>query len=189
VILLDEIEKAHADVFNILLQVLEDGRLTDGHGRTVDFKNTVIVMTSNLGSAMIQELTGTADHGEVKVAVMNVVTQHFRPEFINRIDEIVVFSPLNKTHIRQITDIQLVHLKARLKAQNLDLEASTEVLDKLAEVGYDAVYGARPLKRAVRQNIENPLAEALLEGQFMPGDTIQLVIKNDKIAFQKGQRG
>jgi ATP-dependent Clp protease ATP-binding subunit ClpB len=189
VILLDEIEKAHSDVFNILLQVLDDGRLTDGHGRTVDFRNTVIVMTSNLGSSMIQELTGTADYGEVKVAVMNVVTQHFRPEFINRIDEIVVFSPLGKEHIRRITDIQLVHLKSRLKTQNLELEATPEVLDKLAEVGYDAVYGARPLKRAIRQNIENPLAEALLEGQFIPGDTIQLVVKNDKIAFQKGLRG
>lgn len=185
VILLDEIEKAHTDVFNILLQVLEDGRLTDGQGRTVDFRNTVIVMTSNLGSQMIQELTGQVEYDEIKVAVMGVVSEHFRPEFINRIDEIVVFSPLGKDQIRSIADIQLEHLKARLKAQNLDLEATTAALDKLTEVGYDPVYGARPLKRAMRHVLENPLAEALLTGQFMPGDTIQVSVQNDKITFLK----
>lgn len=185
VILLDEIEKAHTDVFNILLQVLEDGRLTDGHGRTVDFRNTVIVMTSNLGSQMIQELTGQVEYDEIKVAVMGVVSQHFRPEFINRIDEIVVFSPLGKDQIRSITDIQLVHLTARLKAQNIDLEATNAALDKLAEVGYDPIYGARPLKRAIRHVLENPLAEALLTGQFVTGDTIQVAVQNDKIAFLK----
>jgi ATP-dependent Clp protease ATP-binding subunit ClpB len=185
VILLDEIEKAHPDVFNILLQVLEDGRLTDGQGRTVDFRNTVIVMTSNLGSSLIQELTGSVNYGEIKSGVMGVVTQHFRPEFINRIDEIVVFSPLGKEQIREITDIQLAHLKARLNSQNLQLEADEGVLDKLAEIGYDPVYGARPLKRAIRQWIENPLAEALLAGEYSPDDTIQLAIKEDKITFAK----
>ncbi|HXH54717.1 MAG TPA: ATP-dependent chaperone ClpB [Gammaproteobacteria bacterium] len=185
VILLDEIEKAHTDVFNILLQVLEDGRLTDGQGRTVDFKNTVIVMTSNLGSQMIQELTGQVEYDEIKVTVMGVVSEHFRPEFINRIDEIVVFSPLGKEQIRSIADIQLEHLKARLKAQNLDLEATTAALDKLAEVGYDPIYGARPLKRAIRHILENSLAEALLTGQFIPGDTIQVSVQNDKISLLK----
>lgn len=185
VILLDEIEKAHSDVFNILLQVLDDGRLTDGHGRTVDFRNTVIVMTSNLGSQLIQELTDKIDYQDVKQSVMGVVTQHFRPEFINRIDDIVVFSPLAKSMIRQITDIQLEHLKSRLKAQNLSLDITKAALDKLAEAGYDPVYGARPLKRAIRQTIENPLAEELLLGQFVPGDTIKADVKNDKIEFKK----
>ncbi len=188
VILLDEIEKAHTDVFNILLQVLDDGRLTDGQGRTVDFKNTVIVMTSNLGSTVIQEMTGKVDYSEIKEGVMEVVSQHFRPEFINRIDEIVVFSPLAKAQIRSITDVQLVHLKARLKAQNLELVATKEVLDKLAEHGYDPVYGARPLKRVIRHLIEDPLAEALLGGQFIPGDTIEVVLQDDKIAFRKGKK-
>jgi len=185
VILLDEVEKAHPDVFNILLQVLEDGRLTDGQGRTVDFRHAVIVMTSNLGSSLIQELTGSVNYSEIKTGVMGVVTQHFKPEFINRIDEIVVFSPLGKEQIRHITDIQLAHLKARLNSQNLTLEADESVLDKLAEIGYDPVYGARPLKRAIRQWIENPLAEALLAGEYGPDDTIQLTIKNDKIMFTK----
>lgn len=187
VVLLDEIEKAHADVFNILLQVLEDGRLTDGHGRTVDFRNTAIVMTSNLGSQLIQDLKEEADYSEVKTAVMGVVSQHFRPEFINRIDEIVMFAPLGKEQIRRIIDIQLEHLKAKLKAQNITLEVTQTALDKLAAVGYDPVYGARPLKRAIRQHIENPLAEALLMGEFLSGDTIQVLMKNDKIEFQKNQ--
>ena len=188
VLLLDEIEKAHPDVFNILLQVLEDGRLTDGQGRTVDFRNTVIVMTSNLGSQLIQDMSekGT-DYREVKVAVMGVVTQHFRPEFINRIDEIVIFSPLGKAEIRTIADIQLEHLKARLKAQNLEMIATKEALDKLAEVGYDPVYGARPLKRAIRQTLENPLAEEILTGRFVPGDVIEVVVKAGEIAFQKAK--
>jgi ATP-dependent Clp protease ATP-binding subunit ClpB len=184
VILLDEIEKAHPDVFNILLQVLEDGRLTDGQGRTVDFRNCVIVMTSNLGSQLIQELTGKVDYSEIKTSVMGVVTQHFRPEFINRIDEIVIFSPLDKAEIRRVADIQIAHLKARLKAQNIDLHVSEDALDKLSEAGYDPVYGARPLKRTVRQVIENPLAEALLSGKFAPGETIKVVYKGGKFDFQ-----
>lgn len=188
VVLLDEIEKAHGDIFNILLQVLDDGRLTDGHGRTVDFRNTVIVMTSNLGSHLIQELTEKEDYADIKQAVMGVVSQHFKPEFINRIDDIVVFSPLGKSEIRRITDIQLEHLKSRLKGQNLELEITEGALDKLAEAGYDPVYGARPLKRSIRQLIENPLSEALLSGEFMPGDTISITVKNDKIGFQKIKR-
>jgi ATP-dependent Clp protease ATP-binding subunit ClpB len=186
VVLLDEVEKAHPDVFNILLQVLEDGRLTDGHGRTVDFRNTVIVMTSNLGSHLIQELTGKVEYSEIKKSVMGAVTQHFRPEFINRIDDIVMFAPLTKEQIRKIADIQLLHLKVRLKEQDLGLEISTAALDKLAEGGYDPIYGARPLKRAVRQFLENPLAEALLTGKFLPGNTINVTLKNDKFEFEKG---
>lgn len=187
VILLDEIEKAHPEVFNILLQVLEDGRLTDGQGRTVDFRNCVIIMTSNLGSQLIQELTGKVDYAEIKVAVMGVVTQHFRPEFINRIDEIVVFSPLTKEDIRHICDIQIAHLKSRLKAQNLDLVVESPALDKLSEAGFDPVYGARPLKRIIRQRLENPLAEALLSGKFHPGDLIEVVVKGDNFEFIKGK--
>ncbi len=183
VILLDEIEKAHPDVFNIFLQVLDDGRLTDGHGRTVDFRNTVIVMTSNLGSQLIQDMTGKVEYSEVKTAVMGVVSQHFRPEFINRIDEIVMFQPLGKSQIRRITDIQMAHIRSRLKSQNIDLIVSEEALDKLSEAGYDPVYGARPLKRTLRQIIENPLAEALLSGQFGPGTTIEVVYKNGKFDF------
>lgn len=179
VILLDEIEKAHSDVFNILLQVLDDGRLTDGQGRTVDFRNTVIVMTSNLGSQLIQELTPQVDYADVKKSVMGVVTKHFIPEFINRIDEIVVFSPLDKEEIRKIADIQANHLKARLKAQNLDITFSQKALEKLAAAGFDPVYGARPLKRIIRQIVENPLAAALLSGQFAPGDTILVEVKSD----------
>lgn len=185
VILLDEIEKAHVDIFNILLQVLDDGRLTDGQGRTVDFRNTVIVMTSNLGSQVIQELAGKEDYSSVKTEVLEVVRQYFRPEFINRIDDIVVFSPLGKDQIRRITDIQLAYLQERLKSQNIQLEVSNEALDKLAEAGYDPVYGARPLKRTVRQTLENPLAQSLLSGTFGPGDTIQVLVKNNHIEFEK----
>jgi ATP-dependent Clp protease ATP-binding subunit ClpB len=186
VILLDEIEKAHSDVFNILLQVLDDGRLTDGQGRTVDFRNTVIVMTSNLGSQLIQELTPQVDYADVKKSVMGVVTKHFRPEFINRIDEIVVFSPLDKEEIRKIADIQAIHLKTRLKAQNLDITFSQKALEKLAAAGFDPVYGARPLKRIIRQIVENPLAAALLAGQFAPGDTILVEVKSDgELDFKK----
>lgn len=186
VILLDEIEKAHPDIFNILLQVLDDGRLTDGQGRTVDFRNTVIVMTSNLGSQLIQELTSQVDYADVKKAVMGVVTKHFRPEFINRIDEIVVFSPLDKAEIRRIAGIQVSYLKTRLKSQNLDINFSDKALDKLAEAGFDPVYGARPLKRVIRQMIDNPLAESLLSGKFMPGDSISVEVKrNGEFDFQK----
>lgn len=185
VVLLDEIEKAHPDVFNILLQVLDDGRLTDGHGRTVDFRNTVIVMTSNLGSQLIQELTGKVDYTEIKNSVMGVVSQHFRPEFINRIDDIVMFKPLEKSEIRRITDIQVEHLKQRLKSQNIDLTINKEALEKLSEAGYDPVYGARPLKRTIRQMLENPLAEALLSGKFLPGETIKVIFKDGKFDFEK----
>lgn len=188
VVLLDEIEKAHPDVFNILLQVLDDGRLTDGQGRTVDFRNTVIVMTSNLGSHVIQEMTGKQSFSEVKKAVMEIVSQHFRPEFINRIDEIVMFNPLEKEQIRRIADIQLDHLKLRLRSQNYELIISNEALEKLAEAGFDPVYGARPLKRVIRQSIENPLAEDLLSGKFVPGDSIKVTVKKDNFDFQNHKK-
>jgi ATP-dependent Clp protease ATP-binding subunit ClpB len=171
VILLDEVEKAHHDVFNILLQVLDDGRLTDGQGRTVDFRNTVIVMTANLGSQIIQERVGQ-DYEKMKKAVMEVVGQHFRPEFINRVDEIVVFHPLDKTQLRCIVDLQIARLRTRLQEKALQINISDQVLDYLAEVGYDPIYGARPLKRAVQQVLENPLARDLLSGKFLPGQTI-----------------
>ena len=183
VILLDEVEKAHPDVFNILLQVLDDGRLTDGQGRTVDFRNTVIVMTSNLGSHIIQEKAGEARYEEMKSAVMEVVSNHFRPEFINRIDEIVVFHPLNQEQIRAIANIQLQHLRARLADNDLQMNVSENVLDRIGEVGFDPVYGARPLKRAVQQMVENPLAQSLLKGDFLPGDTIHVVLDNGEVSF------
>ena len=188
VLLLDEVEKAHPDVFNILLQVLDDGRLTDGHGRTVDFRNTVIVMTSNLGSDRIQELMqgGRADEAEyddVKAAVMQVVTRHFRPEFINRIDEVVVFHPLQKDQVRGIADIQLNLLRKRLADLDLQLAVDKTVLDKLATLGFDPVYGARPLKRAIQQWLENPLAQEVLKGSYPPGSTIRVRLIGDDIAF------
>lgn len=174
VILLDEVEKAHPDVFNVLLQVLDDGRLTDGHGRTVDFRNSVVVMTSNLGSQLIQELAGEEHYTAMKSAVMEVVSQHFRPEFINRIDDVVVFHPLGRAHIRSITALQLDGLRRRLAERDLVLQITDAALDQLGEAGYDPVYGARPLKRAIQTQVENPLAQALLAGQFMPGATIQI---------------
>jgi ATP-dependent Clp protease ATP-binding subunit ClpB len=174
VILLDEVEKAHPDVFNVLLQVLDDGRLTDGHGRTVDFRNTVIVMTSNLGSQLIQEMAGEEHYAQMKAAVMEVVGQHFRPEFINRVDDVVVFHPLGREQIRAITDIQLGLLRKRLAERDIGLEISTEALDRLGEAGFDPVYGARPLKRAIQTQVENPLAQALLSGRFAPGDTVRV---------------
>jgi ATP-dependent Clp protease ATP-binding subunit ClpB len=212
VLLLDEIEKAHPDVFNILLQVLEDGRLTDSQGRTVDFRNTVIVMTSNLGSEAIQDISqnrafdsvnfdltptvsdggNSDDHADsmnhnkyeaMKDAVMEVVGQHFRPEFINRIDEAVVFHPLGQTQIRHIADIQLSGLTARLAERDLGLRLDDDVLDKLSEAGFDPVYGARPLKRTIQQLIENPLAQRLLAGDFVGGSTIHVSLTNDKIQF------
>ena len=183
VILLDEVEKAHPDVFNILLQVLDDGRLTDGQGRTVDFKNTVIVMTSNLGSQVIQEKAGEENYEAMKADVMEVVSGHFRPEFINRIDEIVVFHPLGREQIRAITGIQLQNLRKRLAANELGLEISDAALDLLGEAGFDPVYGARPLKRAIQQRIENPLAQRLLKGEFVGGATIHITLENGEIAF------
>ena len=181
VVLLDEVEKAHPDVFNILLQVLEDGRLTDSHGRTVDFRNTVIVMTSNLGSAQIQELVGDPD--AQRAAVMDAVGQHFRPEFINRIDEVVVFDPLAREQIAGIASIQLERLRQRLAERDLSLELSEEALDRLVAVGYDPVYGARPLKRAIQRWIENPLAQQILSGAFEPGASIKGKVEGDEIVF------
>ncbi|WP_060512987.1 ATP-dependent chaperone ClpB [Pseudomonas sp. NBRC 111124] len=181
VVLLDEVEKAHPDVFNVLLQVLEDGRLTDSHGRTVDFRNTVIVMTSNLGSAQIQELVG--DREAQRAAVMDAVGSHFRPEFINRIDEVVVFEPLGREQIAGITEIQLGRLRSRLLERELSLSLSPEALDKLIAVGYDPVYGARPLKRAIQRWIENPLAQLILAGKFFPGAAITAKVEGDEIVF------
>lgn len=183
VILLDEVEKAHPDVFNILLQVLDDGRLTDGQGRTVDFKNTVIVMTSNIGSQHIQELGDTAHYDAIKATVMNEVKSYFRPEVINRIDEVVVFHGLNQENIRHIAVIQLGSLKRRLAAQNLRFEITESALDLIASVGFDPVYGARPLKRAIQAEIENPLAKALLNGQYAPESTIRVQTDGERIVF------
>ena len=183
VILLDEVEKAHPDVFNILLQVLDDGRLTDGQGRTVDFKNAVIIMTSNLGSDVIQEQAGNNDYATLKERVMGVLASQFRPEFINRIDETVVFHPLINEHIKEIASIQLDRLSKRLTEKGFALELSDAALDKIAASGFDPVYGARPLKRAVQQYIENPLAQDLLQGKFVTGDTIKVEVVDDQIVF------
>ena len=187
VILLDEVEKAHHDVFNVLLQVLDDGRLTDGQGRTVDFRNTVIVMTSNLGSAQIQEFTGDSeeDYTKMKAAVMGVVQAHFRPEFINRLDEIVVFRALDKAQIRAIARIQTQYLAKRLIERQLTLTLSDKALDLLGNIGFDPVYGARPLKRAIQQQLENPLAKAILEGKFQPGDTVAVDASGGRLVFDK----
>jgi ATP-dependent Clp protease ATP-binding subunit ClpB len=185
VILLDEVEKAHPDVFNVLLQVLDDGRLTDGHGRTVDFRNAVVVMTSNLGSHRIQELAGEAHYAEMKAEVMEIVGQYFRPEFINRIDEAVVFHPLGKEQIRAIARLQVRHLEERLKARGLSLVVSDAALDRLGEAGFDPVYGARPLKRAIQQALENPLALDILGGRFAPGDVIGVDVEDGGLRFSR----
>jgi ATP-dependent Clp protease ATP-binding subunit ClpB len=184
VILLDEIEKAHPDVFNVLLQVLDDGRMTDGQGRTVDFKNTVVVMTSNLGSQMIQSMAGD-DPALIKTAVMAEVKTQFRPEFVNRIDEIVVFHALDEKHIRDIAKIQLRYLSERLAKMEIRLDVAESALAELAKAGFDPVYGARPLKRAIQQSIENPLAKLLLEGRFGPKDTVRVEWKKGAMAFEK----
>ena len=187
VILLDEIEKAHRDVFNVLLQVLDDGRLTDGQGRTVNFKNTVIVMTSNLGSQMIQEIShGSSakdNYDEMKEAVMGVVGTHFRPEFINRVDEMVVFHPLQKDQLREIARIQIQYLENRLAERDMTMEISDQALDKLVETGFDPVYGARPLRRAIQTRIENQLAQEILAGKFKPGDNVSVSLTGDEIKF------
>ena len=193
IILLDEIEKAHPDVFNILLQVLDDGRLTDGQGRTVDFRNCVIVMTSNLGSQKIQELSTNRtksddNYAEMKNAVMETVSDHFRPEFINRIDELVVFHPLAQEEIREIAGIQFEYLRNRLSDRQMDIELSEAALDKLGEAGFDPVYGARPLKRAIQQQVENPLAQDILSGKFMAGDVIYVDVDNNALTFTKSQK-
>ncbi len=185
VILLDEVEKAHPDVFNILLQVLDDGRLTDGQGRTVDFRNSVIIMTSNLGSDVIQSMAGEDDYDGMKAAVMAIVGDHFRPEFINRIDETVVFRPLGKNQIRQIAGIQLTILKQRLKERDMSIEFSDTALDLIGEEGFDPVYGARPLKRAIQNDIENPLAQKILAAEFAPGDQIFVDVENSLLVFTK----
>jgi ATP-dependent Clp protease ATP-binding subunit ClpB len=185
VILLDEVEKAHPDVFNVLLQVLDDGRLTDGQGRTVDFRNTVIIMTSNLGSQVIQEYSSEKDYAKMKSAVMEIVQQSFRPEFINRIDDIVVFHSLGTRQIRAIVDIQLTYLKKRLVERNMDLTLDDAARDLLGEAGFDPVYGARPLKRAIQQQIENPLAQKILQGEFVPGDRIRVGVRDGALTFSK----
>ncbi len=185
VILLDEVEKAHSDVFNILLQVLDDGRLTDGQGRTVDFRNAVIVMTSNLGSHVIQELAGDANYPKMKEAVMEIVGQHFRPEFVNRIDEPVVFRPLSKEDIRKICAIQIRQLAKRLASKQLHLELSDTALDKIGDAGFDPVYGARPLKRAIQEHLENPLAEEILRGEYGEGALVYVDVSGDELTFSK----
>ena len=185
VILLDEVEKAHQDVFNVLLQVLDDGRLTDGQGRTVDFRNTVIIMTSNLGSQVIQESAGEKNYARMKSAVMEIVQQSFRPEFINRIDDMVVFHPLGGEQIRAIVDIQLVYLRKRLQERDMDLLLDDAARELIGEAGFDPVYGARPLKRAIQQQIENPLAQKILQGGFSPGDRIRVGVREGHLTFTK----
>jgi ATP-dependent Clp protease ATP-binding subunit ClpB len=187
VILLDEVEKAHSDVFNILLQVLDDGRLTDGQGRTVDFRNTVIAMTSNLGSHLIQDMTGTSSNEDIKTAVMELVSQQFRPEFINRIDDTIMFHPLAKEQIAEIALIQINFLRGRLDTQDIQLKVTPKALEYLAESGFDPVYGARPLKRTIQRSLENPLAQSLLNGTFVPGDIIEVGLKDGSLVFHKGK--
>jgi len=186
VVLLDEIEKAHPDIFNVLLQVLDDGRLTDGHGRTVDFRNTVIIMTSNLGSQRIQELSGEENYASMKAEVMEIVSQQFRPEFINRIDDVVVFHPLAPEHLTRIVAIQLRYLYARLSERDMVLHLDEAARERLAQAGYDPVYGARPLKRAIQQQLENPLAQQILDGRFGTGDTIRVSVGAEGLEFIKG---
>ncbi len=181
VVLFDEI----ADVFNVLLQVLDDGRLTDGQGRTVDFRNTILIMTSNLGSVAIQELAGEANYDKMKLAVMQVVSEHFRPEFINRVDEIVVFHPLGRAQIRAIVDIQLGRLRQRLAERDIQLRLEDDARDKIGEAGFDTVYGARPLKRAIQAQIENPLAQQILRGDFLPGDRVVAKLNRAELVFEK----
>ncbi|HTL19944.1 MAG TPA: ATP-dependent chaperone ClpB [Steroidobacteraceae bacterium] len=185
VILLDEVEKAHPDVFNVLLQVLDDGRLTDGQGRTVDFRNTVVIMTSNLGSQVIQEYAGEKNYAKMKSAVMEIVQQSFRPEFINRIDDIVVFHPLGTQQIRAIVDIQLLYLRKRLQERSMDVSLDDAARDLLGQAGFDPVYGARPLKRAIQQQIENPLAQKILQGEFVPGDRIRVGAREGQLTFAR----
>jgi ATP-dependent Clp protease ATP-binding subunit ClpB len=184
VLLLDEVEKAHPDVFNVLLQVLDDGRLTDGQGRTVDFKNTVIVMTSNLGSHQIMQMAGQ-DAEAIRDAVWVEVKQHFRPEFLNRIDEVVVFHGLDQKHIESIARIQLRVLEQRLEKMDMKLDVSPAALAELAKVGFDPVFGARPLKRAIQQRIENPVAKLILEGRFAPKDVIPVNVENSEFTFDR----
>ena len=185
VVLLDEVEKAHPEVFNVLLQLLDDGRLTDGHGRTVDFRNTVVVMTSNLGSQFIQEMAGEENYEAMRTAVMDSVAQFFRPEFVNRIDEVVVFHSLQKDQIQAIAEIQVRHLAARLRAQDIGLVVTPAALARLGEAGFDPVYGARPLKRAIQTQVETPLARELLAGRFGPGDTVRVEVRDGRLVFER----
>jgi ATP-dependent Clp protease ATP-binding subunit ClpB len=184
VLLLDEVEKAHPDVFNVLLQVLDDGRLTDGQGRTVDFKNTVIVMTSNLGSQLIMQMTGQPAE-DIRAAVWDEVKQHFRPEFLNRIDETVVFHALDQKHIENIARIQLRALEARLEKMEMKLDVTPAALAELAKVGFDPVFGARPLKRAIQQRVENPVAKLILQGRFGPKDVIPVRVEGGEFRFDR----
>jgi ATP-dependent Clp protease ATP-binding subunit ClpB len=184
VILFDEVEKAHPDVFNVLLQVLDDGRLTDGQGRTVDFRNTVIVMTSNLGSHHIQAMVGKP-YEAIKEVVWDEVKQHFRPEFLNRIDEVVVFHALQSQHIEKIAGIQIQRLTKRLAQQDMVLEVSAVALAELARGGFDPVFGARPLKRAIQQNLENPIAKLILQGKFGPKDVVPVDWRDGKFVFER----
>ncbi len=185
VVLFDEIEKAHRDVFNVLLQVLDDGRLTDGQGRTVNFKNAVIVMTSNLGSAEIEKLTSRdAEQWELEAAVRSLLKDHFRPEFLNRIDETILFHSLDKQHIAKIVDIQIEHLRKRLGGRNIQLVLTDAARKLLADEGYDPTYGARPLKRVIQQRIENPVAGKILSGEFGDGDTVTIDADPAKRAFK-----
>jgi ATP-dependent Clp protease ATP-binding subunit ClpB len=178
------VEKAHPDVFNVLLQVLDDGRMTDGQGRTVDFKNTVIIMTSNLGSQMIQQMAGD-DYQVIKLAVMGEVKTYFRPEFINRIDEVVVFHALGEAQVKSIAAIQLQYLAKRLKTMEMELKVSDAALAEIANAGFDPVYGARPLKRAIQSEIENPLAKEILAGHFAAKDTVSVDVQNGRMVFAK----
>jgi ATP-dependent Clp protease ATP-binding subunit ClpB len=186
VILLDEVEKAHPDVFNILLQVLDDGRLTDGQGRTIDFKNTVIIMTSNLGSDLIQSAhaaEGEDSYEQMKSMVMGVVSQHFRPEFINRIDDTVVFHPLDQAEIKQIAEIQMVNLRKRLAEQDIEIDLSEEALNQIAAAGFDPVFGARPLKRAIQMHVENTMAQAILSGDVKPKDKVVIDVQDGRFVI------
>jgi len=180
---MDEIEKAHPDVFNILLQVLDDGRLTDGHGRTVDFRNTIIVMTSNLGSKKIQTMSEDTEYEDMKAMVLEIVSAHFRPEFINRIDDIVVFHTLKQKQIREIADIQIQRVEQRLHEQDIKIEVTKSAKDFLGKAGFDPIYGARPLKRAIQTYLETPLAEELLAGKYLPGNKIIVDIEGKDLTF------
>jgi ATP-dependent Clp protease ATP-binding subunit ClpB len=188
VVLLDEIEKAHRDVFNVLLQVLDDGRLTDGHGRTVDFTNTIVVMTSNVGSQAIQQISQEGgSQTQIREAVNDVLRQTFLPEFLNRVDETIVFHPLERKHLRRIVTIQVRRLEEQLRRNGMELEVSEAALDELAEQGYDRVYGARPLKRVIQQKIQNPLAGELLKGEFGEGTKVRIDFRDGEFTFEKAE--
>ena len=187
VLLLDEIEKAHRDVFNVLLQVLDDGRLTDSHGRTVDFTNTIVVMTSNIGSQTIMDMAGKEDDKEIERRVLHALRKEFLPEFLNRVDEVIVFHPLTKNEIRQIVDLQLAHLEKRLEENDFTLKVTDAARRQLADEGYDPVYGARPLKRVIQHRLQNELANAILGGQFAEGAQITVDVQNGDFTFGSNQ--